>query len=106
MSDQEKKEQEIMNQEMSKDEMETVAGGGPGNWDCTGTENSDCIQEHYKMTCDSGNSLKYGRYFYRQDGSPNCAATVEEGSWCGSDDACYGNEVQYLGLTDCAKAWK
>ncbi len=30
MSDQEKKEQEIMNQEMSQDEMDAVAGGNIG----------------------------------------------------------------------------
>ena len=30
MSDQEKREQEILNQEISKDEMETVAGGADG----------------------------------------------------------------------------
>lgn len=35
MSDQEKKEQEIMSQEMSFDEMETVAGGAGSNDEIT-----------------------------------------------------------------------
>jgi hypothetical protein len=37
---------------------------------------------------------------------PNCAATVEDGSWCERNDACYNEAVIYDGRTDCAKAWK
>ena len=92
MSDQEKKEQEIMNQEMSFDEMETVAGGR-------------CFDHHQNTGCASEFS-EHSRLFRNPDGTPNCEATVEDGSWCSSNDACYGsNDVAYLGLQNCAKAW-
>jgi hypothetical protein len=95
MSDQEKREQEIMNQEMSKDEMDTVAGGGGTCWVNSRGE-----------TCEDWAAYKYGRKFYNPDGSINCAATVEDGSWCGSNDACRFSEVDYLGMKECDKAWK
>ena len=92
MSDQEKKEQEILNQEMSLDEMENVAGGV-------------CVGGHQLNECNWDDAIKYGRPIRKPDGSMNCAATVEDGSWCGSDDACYQGEVNYMGLTECSKAW-
>ncbi len=46
------------------------------------------------------------RNIYGGNGFPNCAATVEDGSHCGTNDACYNNTVDYRGLTDCAKAWR
>ena len=94
MSDQEKREQEIMNQEMNLDEMETVAGG-------------ICIAALGRNDyCNSHSSEKYERPLYNPDGSINCAATVEDGSWCGSNDACYYDEAKYFGMRDCEKAWK
>ena len=39
-------------------------------------------------------------------GFPNCAATVEDGSWCGSSDACVYIAIDYKGMTDCNKAWR
>ena len=39
-------------------------------------------------------------------GFPNCAATVENGSWCSSNDACYSDAVRYYPLWECSKAWK
>ena len=94
MSDQEKKEQEILNQEMSKDEMETVAGGFCFMW------------LGRKGGCDTDSSKKYGREICKPDGTVNCSATVEEGSWCGSNDACYEDETVYFNMQDCEKAWK
>ena len=94
MSDQEKKEKEIMNQEMSMDEMETVAGG-------------TCYRKlGRKDSCFDEESVKYGRPIRKPDGSINCAATVEDGSHCGSNDACYSYDVVYLGMKHCEKAWK
>ena len=52
----------------------------------------------------------YNRDIYK--GSfPNCAATVEEGSWCDTNDACTVSAIIYKGMencafADCAKAWK
>ncbi len=37
---------------------------------------------------------------------PNCAATVGDGSWCMSNDACLEVQVQYTGMNDCSKAWR
>ena len=93
MSDQEKREQEIMNQEMSKDEMDTVAGG---LW---------CIMGHSYAECDNRGAKAHGRPIRRPDGSIDCANTVEDGSSCETNDACYEENVKYYGLKDCAKAW-
>ena len=107
MSDQEKKEQEIMNQEMSTDEMETVAGGASGfdEMELKDRKNCKCRMGAW-ATCSDDTSRKYGRPLYRPDGSVNCSATVEDGSWCQSDDACYNDESVYFGMTECEKAWK
>ena len=61
-----------------------------------GTEDADsenCVKDHK-------------RNIYGGNGFPNCAATVEDGSWCERNDACYNEAVIYDGRTDCAKAWK
>ena len=108
MSDREKREQEIMNQEMSTDEMETIAGGVVGAWDHVDPEkrtSKKCTCGAWAQ-CSNDPSKKYGRPLYRPDGSVNCSATVEDGSWCGSDDACYSDETIYFGMLDCEKAWK
>ena len=108
MSDQEKREQEIMNQEMSTDEMETVAGGW-GLKMCESTVEGglqSCFYGSFGSKCEIGTALKYGRPIHRPDGTMNCAATVEDGSHCGSNDACYSDEVVYLGMKECSKAWK
>ena len=111
MSDQEKKEQEIMNQEMSKDEMETVAGGLPPFMHGTCGEPSGklmdehCYSSHMDTKCYGELHVENGRPFRNPDGSVNCAATVEDGSWCGTNDACYDKQVAYMGIHNCAKAW-
>ena len=94
MSDQEKKEQEIMNQEMSKDEMETVAGG----YICWASHN-------YPLECSQGTHEKYVRPILKPEGTVNCANTVEDGSHCEHNDACYENEICYYNLKECGKAW-
>ena len=104
MSEQEKKEQEIMNQEMSQDEMETVAGGIDK---CADGKFGGCfLGLGRRHSCDSEIYIKYGRPIRNPDGSMNCAATVEDGSHCGSNDACYTDEAKYFGMEDCQKAWK
>ena len=47
--------------------------------------------------------------FWKKD--MNCAATVEDGSWCWSNDACDDYSVDYQGMhiyliSDCHKAWE
>ena len=93
MSDREQKEQEIMNQEMSKDEMESVAGGL-------------CWSGHMYQDCHWEEAQKYGRPIHRPDGSINCANTVQDGSHCDTNDACYKDQVNYMDIHDCGKAWE
>lgn len=87
-------EKAVMGQELSLDEIETASGGlgdRDGN-DCAYNQSLNCISWEK-------------RYAY-QGGFPNCAATVEDGSFCGRNDACYDEAVGYLDLKDCAKAWR
>ena len=54
--------------------------------------------------------ISYYRDIYK-GGFPNCAATVEDGSWCDKNDACTLNAIRYQEmegcyLSDCKKAWK
>ena len=78
-------EKEVFVQEVSDEEMEAVAGG-------EGESNSACSD-------DWSRSIYYPSF-------PNCAATVEDGSWCGSNDACTEAAVKYWDTVECVKAWK
>ena len=75
-------EDTVLAQELSPDEMAAAAGGITTN----------CSQA-------------YERDIY-EGGFPNCAHTVEEGSWCDLTDACYAFSVAYYNRNDCSKAWK
>lgn len=79
-------EEQVFKQEVSDDELEAVAGGAPG----TGDKNN-CNNAHR-------------RDIYGGAGFPNCAATVEDGSLCNTNDACLYLSVRYKGMTDCTKA--
>ncbi len=71
-----------------------------GEWD---DQFQYCTENHY-------------RRIYPRDGSdagfPDCAASVEEGSHCGTNDACGQSAVVYTGfrvdclMLNCTKAWK
>ena len=75
-------EDAVLAQELSPDEMAGAAGG----------ISTDCTQA-------------FERDLY-EGGFPNCAHTVEDGSWCDLTDACYAFSVAYCNRQDCAKAWK
>ena len=79
-------EKEVFEQEVSTDEIEAVAGG-------------DC--ERVQARC----TVETIRWIY-ENSFPDCAATVEDGSWCYESDACYGEAILYYGMTECHKAWK
>lgn len=80
------KEAEVFGQELAPEELEGVAGGGdPSDTNCT---------DH-----------TYGRNIY-YTGFPNCAATVEDGSFCWTNDACWNSQVIYKFMNDCSKAWR
>ena len=94
MSDEQKAmENEVFDQELSLDDLDAAAGGDWLNGGPKDYETWDCIN-HVR------------RDMYGAGGFPNCAATVEDGSHCASNDACYSKAVDYQGLTDCAKAWR
>lgn len=79
-------EDEVFDQEVSPDELEAVAGG-------------DVIKSEFNCT------ELHIRYIYIPH-FPNCAATVEDGSWCNTNDACIDLAIDYWGMRYCAKAWK
>ena len=82
-------EKEVFIQNVSDEEMEAVAGGHD---DCGTGQTVNCINEFYRDI-----------YYH---GFPNCAATVEEGSWCGSNDACERMSVNYFDMVDCHKVYR
>ncbi len=83
------KAKEILDQEIALDQLDAVAGGAGAD---------DCVEGLV-------------RNIYGGRGFPNCAATVEDGSWCGSNDACVSFAIVYTNLkgcggSDCHKAWE
>ena len=99
MSEEQKaKEDEVFDQELSLDDLDAAAGG---SGDCN--EPSVCGQPSY----DSCTRNHY-RQIYGGGGFPNCAATVEDGSWCGENDACNECAIEYKGFrsSSCEKAWE
>ena len=95
-------EKEVFEQEINKEELENVTGGDKDTFVCSvnqnfnagyGSSNENCVTNHE-------------RNIYGGNGFPNCGATVEDSSWCGSNDACNSDAVVYKGMTECGKAWK
>ena len=80
-------ENEVLEQELSPDEMEAAAGG----------------DDFTKDGCDAC-ALYCSKYHYRPIYA-GCAATVEDGSLCNTNDACWSMAVQYSEMKDCQKAW-
>jgi hypothetical protein len=84
-------EEQVFKQEVADDELEAVAGGKgykpPTKDDCTELHKRDIYQ----------------------GGFPNCAATVEDGSWCDTNDACKAQQVNYYNMSckvnSCTKSW-
>ena len=75
----------ILGQALSDDDLSEVSGGTYDMANCTGD---------------------WEKNIYGGKGFPNCAATVEDGSWCMSDDACFRSAIAYYNMKDCTKAWK
>ena len=85
------KVKDILDQEIALDDLNAVAGGASSG-------SANC-------------SISLYRDIYGGRGFPNCAATVEDGSWCGSNDACKADAVIYEHMEncfgiDCSKAWR
>jgi len=95
MTDEERKrEYEVFNQKLSLEDLDAAGGlflrSGQEQED---VEPADCVQRHY-------------RPIYGGHGFPNCASSVEDGSWCDKNDACLGISVRYTGRQSCGKAWE
>ena len=87
----EKKKEEILDQEIELDELDSVVGGVRRNHGGRSTD-ENCTQTHKRSIYEGGFA--------------NCAATVEDGSWCETNDACHYSAVKYQGMNDCSKAWR
>ena len=100
MSDEQKqREAEVFGQEVSVSDLDAISGG-----------NMDTDLEYSSNRKDSDESncvQKHKRPIYGGGGFPNCAATVEDGSFCYRNDACYDDAIHYIGITSvhgCHKA--
>ena len=89
------KEREVFEQAISVEELEAVTGADKGNY-------YNCVKENLRTIT--------GRYWeggiLYNTGFPNCAATVEDGSLCNDNDACYSCAVVYQDMKECSKAWR
>ena len=79
-------------------------------WQMT-DENKQEFERFKEKEADINNCVEgFHRDIYK-GGFPNCAATVEDGSWCGTNDACVTTAIVYKGMEECSfsncnKAWK
>ena len=93
----EKAEAGVFSQKVSEEELAGTVGG------LCGVNGGSCnAPAEYKANHCNDMTI---RHIY-EGAFANCAATVEDGSWCGSNDACYSVEVNYVDMKDCSKAWQ
>ena len=89
-------EDEVFNQELSQEELENVAGGkGLANRvlrRVEGPRGQGCYRQDRRDIYDGA--------------FPNCAATVEDDSFCWTNDACVKNEVKYTNMNSCFRVWE
>ena len=98
MSEEEKKQEEqVFNQKLSSEDLEATVGG---SMYCG--ETSYCGDSRISIGCSDANR----RPMYGPDGNqfPFCAATVEEGSMCFTNDGCRHDAVIYNGMRSCDRA--
>ena len=89
-------EDKVFDQEVSPEELENVTGGSTiGHWK----------NRYGKGNITYGCTSTQRRNIYK-GGFPNCAATVEDGSYCGDNDACIMYAVVYDYMESCQKAWQ
>lgn len=72
----------IFNNEISEEELSSISGGLPTGFDM----GADCSNSEWSCHYSAG-------FNYYPD--PGCSATVEFGSWCGSDDKCQIWDMKY-----------
>ena len=93
-------EEQVFRQEIADDELEAVSGG-KGDRPIDYVLPSWCIPDDDSDHC----TETWERNIY-EGAFPNCASTVEDGSWCKASDACTAVSISYQGMTDCGKAWR
>lgn len=103
MSGEEKRrEDEVFGQALSVEDLDAASGGAATAEELDQAREDNCVQIDYRL-------------IYGGGGFPNCAATVEDGSMCHRNDACYSNAVRYADVSRwndfakddlCAKAWR
>ena len=103
-------EEKILSQELDDKELKEVQAGFGGSWSGDWSDGSytdgDCPFGAVKEA-DINNCVKeWHRDIYAGKGFANCAATVGDGSWCSSNDACYSSAIDYTNMKDCSKAWR
>ena len=81
----EEKKNEILNEKLDTEELNAVSGGKPPCDDGLSDEDLKILTAERKGNC-SG-------LFYAE----KCRATVENGSWCRSNDKCIHFDVKYTG---------
>ena len=87
--------EKVMKSELSNEEL-SLTSGGDG---CRFSEK--CENDSYN-NC----SCLQHRYLRDNKGNINCAASVESGSWCLTNDACFEEQVHYRNRNKgCDKAW-
>lgn len=99
MSEQEKKQEvQVFNQELSTEDLDAAAGGNM--FGCG--ETSYCGDTAFAEGCTNANR----RPIHGPGGNqfPFCAATVEDGSMCWSNDGCRYTSVVYEGMQTCNRA--
>lgn len=89
-------ENKVFRQELSDTELAVTAGGFCG---MSGGCDSPAAYEYSHCAIQSLRDIYEGAF-------TNCAAAVEDGSWCDENDACYDCAVEYQNMQERAKAWR
>jgi len=87
--------EKVMKSELSDEELSLTSGGDGCYFSdkCDNDSNNNCSRLQH-------------RYLRDKYGTINCAASVEPGSWCLSNDACFEEQVHYRNRgKNCDKAW-
>ena len=91
------KEASVFEENVSDSELASVSGGD----DCGSLSVFNCSHSSSRSIYPNPNGIYPITFPF-----PNCACTVEDGSWCDSNDACYMFAVVYTGMKSCSKAWR
>ena len=97
------KKKNVFESEVSSEELEAVSGGKV--W-CNKTVHLTCTWAHVDLAYPDNCKVSDRRNIYGGNGFPNCAATVNDGSHCDENDACYSYAIDYQNMRECHKAWK